>query len=663
VPNTVSFGDVRKRAFEHILSEEELRKKLSDSAQRPLKEMDFRWESVGQLGKRFKNPLRPLLMALDFSSTVANNPWLAALDWFKTLFQKQESLYTQSIADCPEGTLPKRLRHYLVETDPEGKAIKLHADRYEFWIYRQLKKRLQAGELYVEDSIHHRCLEQELVRLEEKESILQALKIPALSQPIEKRLDDKFAELDELWIAFNNDLKQGRLKHLRYDEVTKTVHLKKYNEHKEEELQHNFYAQLPLCDITDVFQFVHEPCDFLSALTPVQPRRAQPALDKKSTIAVIIAQALNHGNVKMAEICDIPYHTLQEIYQSRVRLATLKKSNEKICNGIAKMPIFPHYSIDLDLLYSSVDGQKYEVERPTLKARNSKKYFKKGKGVAAYTLLANHISLQTELIGTHEHESYYVFDIWYNNTTDVMPDVVTGDMHCINKGNFAIMDWFGSQLFPRFTNLEAQRKHLYCGRDSAEYKDCLVQPVGQIDRQLIENNWPMLQRIIATLASKEMKQSTLIKKLCTFTSGNETRKALFEYDKLIRSIHTLRYMRDPQIQKNTHRSQNRIESYHALRAAISQVGGRKQLAGRTDIAVEISNQCGRLVANAIIYYNSAILSKVLEAYEKAGNKKGLALLKKISPVAWGHIHFQGHFVFSDEITIDLNALITKLNWE
>ncbi|MFI4954569.1 MAG: Tn3 family transposase [Gammaproteobacteria bacterium] len=663
VSNRVSFGDVRKQAFEHILSEEELRKKLSGTAQRPLKEMDFRWESLGQLGKRFKNQLRPLLMALDFSSTVANNPWLAALDWFKTIFQNQKSLSTQVPENCPQGTIPKRLQQYLVETDQEGKTIKLHADRYEFWIYRQLKKRLRAGELYLEDSIHHRCLEQELVCLEEKESILQELKIPALSQPIENRLDDKFAELHELWIAFNDDLKQGRLKHLRYDEDTKTLHLKKYHEHKEEELQHNFYSQLPLCDITDVLQFVHEPCDYLSALTPIQPRRAQPSTDKKSNIAVIIAQALNHGNAKMAEICDIPYHMLQETYQSRIRLATLKKSNEKICNGIAKMPIFPHYSMDLDLLYSSVDGQKYEVERPTIKARNSKKYFKKGKGVAAYTLLANHISLQTELIGTHEHESYYVFDIWYNNTTDVMPDVVTGDMHCINKGNFAIMDWFGGQLFPRFTNLEAQRKHLYCPRLVEEYKDGLVQPVGQIDRQLIENNWPMLQRIIATLASKEMKQSTLIKKLCTFTSGNATRKALFEYDKLIRSIHTLKYMRDPQIQKNTHRSQNRIESYHALRAAISQVGGRKQLAGRTDIAVEISNQCGRLVANAIIYYNSAILSKVLEAYEKAGNKKGLAFLKKISPVAWAHIHFQGHFVFSDEITIDLNALIAKLNWK
>jgi hypothetical protein len=92
-----------------------------------------------------------------------------------------------------------------------------------------------------------------------------------------------------------------------------------------------------------------------------------------------------------------------------------------------------------------------------------------------------------------------------------------------------------------------------------------------------------------------------------------------------------------QLQRNGHRSQNRIESYHQLRAAIAQVGGKKELTGRTDIEIEISNQCARLVANTIIYYNSAILSQLLAKYGVAGNAKALAVIKKISPVAWRHI--------------------------
>ena len=78
-------------------------------------------------------------------------------------------------------------------------------------------------------------------------------------------------------------------------------------------------------------------------------------------------------------------------------------------------------------------------------------------------------------------------------------------------------------------------------------------------------------------------------KLCTYTAPNPTRRAIFEFDKLIRSIYTLRYLRDPQLQRNVHRSQNRIESYHQLRSAIARVGGKKELTGRTDIQIEISN--------------------------------------------------------------------------
>ena len=188
----------------------------------------------------------------------------------------------------------------------------------------------------------------------------------------------------------------------------------------------------------------------------------------------------------------------------------------------------------------------------------------------------------------------------------------------------------------------------------------MIQPRDQINRALIESEWPNLQRIIATLGLKEMTQSTLIKKLCTYTQEQRTRMALFEFDKLIRSIHTLKYFLDAKMQKDTHRSHNRVESYHQLRGAIAQTYGKKQLTGKTDIALAISNQCGRLIANAIIHYNSKILSKLCEKYESEENKKALKILRKISPAAWQHIHFQGHFVFSKENVIDLDEITKQL---
>ena len=42
-------------------------------------------------------------------------------------------------------------------------------------------------------------------------------------------------------------------------------------------------------------------------------------------------------------------------------------------------------------------------------------------------------------------------------------------------------------------------------------------------------------------------------------------------------IYTLRYLREPQIQRNVRRSQNLIEAYHQLRSIIAQIGGKKEL--------------------------------------------------------------------------------------
>ena len=49
------------------------------------------------------------------------------------------------------------------ERESKGKAAGLRGDRYEFWIYRQLRKRLATGELHLDDSVRHRRFGDELV--------------------------------------------------------------------------------------------------------------------------------------------------------------------------------------------------------------------------------------------------------------------------------------------------------------------------------------------------------------------------------------------------------------------------------------------------------------------------------------------------------------------
>ncbi|WP_035355892.1 Tn3 family transposase [Edaphobacter aggregans] len=661
VADATPFGDVRQRAFK-IMTKDALQSAGQRLSVKPESMMALRWQAVDGLAERIKRHLRPLYGVLDFCGVTPDNPWLAALAWVKSVFAKQQRLSQRPLSECPEPTLQKRLRPYLLTFDVDGNPTGVHADRYEFWLYRQLRKRLNSGEIYLDDSLQHRCFTDELVSLEEKADVLSQMDIPWLRQPIDTHLDALTAELHAQWQAFNRELRSGRLKHLDYDRDAKTLSWHRQKADNEAAREDAFYEQLSFCDVADVFRFVNEQCQFLSALTPLQPRYAKQVADPDSLMAVMIAQAMNYGNLVMAGTSDIPYHVLEATYQQYLRRASLQAANDHISNAIADLPIFPYYSFDLGVLYGSVDGQKFGVERPTVKARYSRKYFGRGKGVVAYTLLCNHVPLQGWLIGAHEFEAHHVFDIWYRNTSDIVPIAITGDMHSVNKANFAILYSFGRRFEPRFTNLDERLKDLYCADDPALYEKCPVRPVGQIDRQVIMNEKANIDQIIATLGLKEMTQGTLIRKLCTYTQPNPTRRAIFELDKLVRSIYTLRYLRDPQLQRNVHRSQNRIESYHQLRSAIAQVGGKKELTGRTDIEIEISNQCARLIANAIIYYNSAILSRLLTRYEANQNAKALAIIARTSPAAWRHVHLNGHYTFrGDGKLIDLDAVMAGLN--
>lgn len=661
VDDATPFGAVREQAFA-ILPREALLSASERLCEAPVSQLDLRWDEIDRAAPRFKKNLRPLVMAVDISAVSATNPWRAALGWMREVFARQQPLGQRPVAEVPAGTIPKPLRRHLLELDEDGAPVRLRSDRYEFWIYRQFSKRLATGELAVDDSLRHRRFGDELVSPERTAAILQTLTIPWVTKPAGARIAELCDALDRQWDAFDQDLRDGRLTHIDFDPERKTLVWRKPKSDRDDGIQDGFYDKLTAQPVVDVFRFVNQACGFLSALTPLQPRYAKKVADEDELTAVVMARAMGFGTFGLAQACDIAYHVLEATDRQHIRLATLRDSCDRISNFIAGLPIFPLYALDPEILYGAVDGQKFMADRPTVKARHSRKYFGKGRGVVAYTLLANHVPLEVDLIGANEHESQYLFDICFRNSTEIRPVVITGDMHSVNKANFAILDWFGMRHAPRFTSLQAQIPHLFCASDINRTASFLLPPAGQIDRRLITAELDTIDRIVATLALKETSQAALVRKLCSLSSQNRARRAVFEYDKLVRSLYTLEYIRNPKLQRDVHRSQNRIEAYHQLRSAIAQVSGQKSLAGSTDLDVELSNQCGRLLALVIIAYNSILLSAVLDRHQAAGDEAAIARLQKISPVAWQSILFLGRYLFhGPRHPIDLDALVAAIS--
>jgi hypothetical protein len=123
----------------------------------------------------------------------------------------------------PGSHTPQTLAALPADLDAAGEPTGLHADRYEFWLYHQVKKRFQSGELYLDDSLQHRHFSDELVSMEEHAQELAQMDIPFLRQPVETQLDALASELNKQWRAFNRELKQGKLTHLEYDKDTQKL--------------------------------------------------------------------------------------------------------------------------------------------------------------------------------------------------------------------------------------------------------------------------------------------------------------------------------------------------------------------------------------------------------------------------------------------------------
>ena len=81
---------------------------------------------------------------------------------------------------------------------------------------------------------------------------------------------------------------------------------------------------------------------------------------------------------------------------------------------------------------------------------------------------------------------------------------------------------------------------------------------------------------------------------------------------------------------------------------------------KTEAEQQIWNDCSRLIANAIIYYNTLLLSRVYEHKLAANDQDAIEILKGISPVAWRNVNLIGNFDFTTGSSpVDIEALAER----
>ena len=653
IDDSLPFREVKKRAFE-IIDEDHIKKMVDYLAGKKLNRLHYEWSHIRELSRKIAINIRPLFMAIDFKSTLENDPIIDLVTRLKAAYRSGKSSLSHELLERFNRAIPKRVKPWIA-----------HPSHYEFFVYQQLKTGLDAGDIYYSGSTRYKSFDEDLISKEDlsaKKYMLESLDFPLLNTPIAQRLANLKTTLEQRYQSVNTNILEGNNPHLKLTHKKDEIHWTLPYKKQADTINNPFYEQLPKVGIISILQYVNEQCGFMEAFEHIQPRYAKSQADWANVTACIISYGERIGLSAMADISDIRVHLLRTTAKNHMRLENTRKANDIVANAIAELPIFEYYNLDIGTLHASADGQKFEAQRATFKARYSKKYFGLNKGLVNYSLVINHVPVNAKLIGANEHESHYAFDIVFNNTSEIDPDVISVDMAGTNQVNFVLLETFGRTWAPRYTHIDRKATTLVGFNPPGHYpSNYLVKPSRQINETLILNESENLHRIFASMALKSTTQSTIVRKLSSYARRNRTKKALWELDNICMSLYVLEYIDDLTLRRNVQRALNRGESYHQLQRAITHPNGGK-FRGSTEYEIALESDCSRLIANVIIFYNALMLSKLLAKLELEGKEKEAELVKRLSPVAWRHTNLFGRFEFLSDLAMsDLDEMVANIS--
>src|SRR5699024_755808 len=123
---------------------------------------------------------------------------MEAIDFIKWAFHQNKALGQYNADSLPQRFISDNIKRYIYEQEPNGeKNIKV--DRYEFLIYRLLRHRLEAGDVFCRESIRFRRFEDELSveeKWQQKDKLLADDGLTAFHQPINENIDELRQQLE-----------------------------------------------------------------------------------------------------------------------------------------------------------------------------------------------------------------------------------------------------------------------------------------------------------------------------------------------------------------------------------------------------------------------------------------------------------------------------------
>ena len=416
--DNVQFGEVRKQAFA-LISKDEMTMISKHLDENDFDLIGYQWQYIDKQAKKIANSLRKLFIAIDIECESSQNVLADQIVSSKTDLEKNRKIVTTDKRIIQKGD-----RTYLIEDN------KINSKRFEFYLYNRVFKMLDNGKMYVTESDKNKRLEDDLISTlewQDKQKIIDKTGLSRLILPISQTLADLEAQLNSQIKRVTASISSDANEFVKQQPRSKQLAWSLANKRWKEDVDNPIYSQVKHMGIIEIMNYVNRKTNYLSAFKTISSRKRNIQASEDDLIACLFGNGANYGLYRIASVSDRSIGSLRTVNDAYVRPEMTGAANDLISNAIAKLSIFKHYTIDELTPFGSIDGQKHSCRINTFKARFSAKYFRKGKGVSAMTLVSNHVPVNTTVISPNEYEGHFAFDLLYNNSSDIQSKALATD--------------------------------------------------------------------------------------------------------------------------------------------------------------------------------------------------------------------------------------------
>ena len=408
-------------------------------------------------------------------------------------------------------------------------------------------------------------------------------------------------------------------------------------------LRRDIHARLPKGDLPDILLEVFARTGLPAAFTHLTDQCARVDGFETSLAAVLIAEGCNIGFDPMvrAEVPALRRDRLSWTSQNFIRDETLREANARLVAAHDALPITRVWGTG-DV--ASADGVRFVVRGEPIHAGYNPKYFGRKRGVTWYNLVSDQSTgLGGVVVPGTLRDSMVILGLLLEQETHFDPSEVITDTAAYSDVVFGLFWLLGYRFSPRLADIGGAR--LWRTDRKADYGPFNRISRNRVDTELIAAAWPDLLRLAGSLKLGRIKADAVMRVLQVKERPTPIARALSELGRIVKTVHVLDYVDDPDRRRRILVQLNRQEYRHKLARRVCH-GNRGELASGYREGQEETLGALGLMLNVITFWNATYVQKIVDTLDAERRTIDPALLARVSLQTHRHINFLGRYAFT-----------------